>query len=90
VAGTYAKWWEDIRNYLLSLPKEKLSAGDAERYMDLLESTIQRAVVMDPHEVYAPYELYRTQGLEQRAFGIRWKYADDKWWFNEFDRQHLS
>ena len=88
LSGPYAACWEDIRHYLISLPKERLSDSATEHYMDFLESTTQTAPGMDHHEVYALYELYQTKGLEQRATGIRQKYAGDRWWFDEFDAQH--
>jgi hypothetical protein len=85
--GAYGICWEDIRHYLLRLPREKLPDSDTARYMDLLESTIQNnGETMQ--EAWKLYELYRTQGLEQRAAGIRQKYASEAWWFDDFDAHH--
>jgi hypothetical protein len=86
--GPYAICWEDIRHYLINLPKERLSNSATEHYMDFLESIIQSAAGMDHHEVYALYELYRTKGLEQRASGIRQKYPGHDSWFDDFDAHH--
>jgi hypothetical protein len=86
--GAYDICWEDIRHYVRSLPNEKLSTSDTERYMDLLERTIQENPEMDGHEVNALYELYRTKGLEQRASGIRQKYPGHDSWFDDFDARH--
>jgi hypothetical protein len=87
--GTYAKCWEDIRQYLLKLPPKKLSNGEMDRYMDLLEKTVQPVQGMSVHEAERLYELYRTQGLTKRASEVRRKYdKTDGWWFDDFDRNH--
>jgi len=87
--GTYAKCWEDIRQYLLRLPPKKFSNGEMDRYMDLLEKTVQPVQGMSVHEAEHLYELYRTKGLAERAHEIRRKYdKTDGWWFDDFDRNH--
>ena len=88
--GAYDYCWEDIRHYLLSLPNEKLASSDTQRYLDLLERTLQENSEMDGHEINALYELCRAKGLEQRAAGIRQKYTSHESWFNDFDAHHAK
>ena len=41
LVGTYTECWEDIRQYLMKKSPEELASGKFDRYMDLLEKTIQ-------------------------------------------------
>ena len=92
LVGTYGKCWEDIRQYLLKLAPEKLSGGELDRYMDLLEKTVRQ----DPgflgggvQEARSLYELYWTKGLAKRASKVRRQYdKTDGWWFDDFQRNH--
>ena len=83
--GTYAKCWEDIRQHLLQLPKDK--CAEMGKYMELLERMIQ-TTSMTSHDACSLYELYRTQGLKQRAKAIRRSYPSEGWWFDSFDEKH--
>ena len=92
--GTYAKCWEDIRQYLLKLPPEKLSGGEMDRYMDLLDKTV-RPVPGCPgccvEEARGLYELYWTKGLAKRASEVRRRYdKTEGWWFDDFQRNHQA
>ena len=94
LVGTYAKCWEDIRQYLLKLPPEKLVGGEMSGYMDLLDKTV-RPVPGCPGccvmEARSLYELYRIKGLTTRAAEIRHRYdKTDGWWFDDFDRDHST
>ena len=81
--GTYAKCWEDIRQHLLQLPKDR--CAEMGEYMDLLESMIQKTS-MTCYDASKLYELYRTQGLERRAKAIRRAYPSEGWLFDGVDR----
>jgi hypothetical protein len=89
--GTYSKCWEDIRQYLLKLPTEKLSAPENVRLVDLLDKTV-RPIPGCPtcaNESTSLYDLYRSKGLSKRASETRRRYgASQGWWFDEYDRTH--
>ena len=90
--GAYAKCWEDIRQYLLKLPPQKLSGGEMDRYMDLLDKTVRPFPGCPScyvQEARSLYELYWTKGLAKRASEIRRQYEKtDGWWFDEFNQHH--
>jgi hypothetical protein len=86
--GPYAKCWEDIRHYLLTLPKDKFSNRDLGRYMDILEHTLPTVSNTTVPEVRSLYELYKTKGLKGRARAIRRQYKVEREWFDDFDRKH--
>ena len=90
--GTYAKCWEDIRQYLLKLAPAELSNGEMDHYMDLLDKTV-RPLPGCPgccvQEARGLYELYWTKKLTKRASEVRRKYnKTDGWWFDDFERNH--
>jgi hypothetical protein len=90
--GTYARCWEDIRQYLLKLSPEKLSGGEMDPYLDLLNKTV-RPVPGCPgcsvQEARSLYELYWIKRLPQRLSQIRRQYdKTDGWWFDDFNQHN--
>ncbi len=92
LTGSYAKCWEDIRQYLLELPPEKLSGGAMDRYLDLLDKTVEPVPGCPGCGVAGArslYELYWTRGLTRRASEIRRRYdKTDGWWFDDFSQHN--
>lgn len=86
--GTYAKCWEDIRQYLLQQSPEALASGRFDSYMDLLEKTVRPVQGMTVQEANLLYALYSTKHLSKRATGLRQLYArSNGWWFDDYDQR---
>ena len=86
--GTYTKCWEDIRQYLLKKSPEELASGEFDRYMDLLEKTVQPVQGGAIQETHWLYQLYRSKNLAKRVGNLRNQYdKTESWWFDDFDRR---
>jgi len=90
LVGTYAKCWEDLRQYLLHQPKETLAGGTLDRFLDVLEKAV-RPVPGCPgcgvQESHWLYQLYWDQQRTQRAANLRRQYdKSDSWWFDEYSK----
>jgi len=90
--GTYSTCWQDIRQYLLGLPEARLSGGEMNRYLDLLETTVRPSpgcTGCAVPEARSLYELYWAKHLPERAAELRRRFdKTEGWWFDEFARQH--
>lgn len=90
LTGAYAKCWEDIRQYLLKQPPEKLAGGEMDRYLDLLEKTVQPVpgcAGCCVQEARWLYQLYWNKNLTLRVANLRRQYdKTDGWWFDDFNK----
>ena len=88
LTGTYTECWEDIRQYLLKKSPEELASGKFDRYMDLLENTVQPIQGGTVYPAKWLYELYSTKHLAKRAANLRQHYDNaNGWWFDDFDKR---
>ncbi|MCW5555698.1 MAG: hypothetical protein KIS67_26510 [Verrucomicrobiae bacterium] len=84
LVGAYVECWEAIRRYLAGLPPGRIASKDMAGYLDLLERTSRGS----RRGTCGLYELYRLKHLGKRASAIRRTYPNEKWWFDQFDREH--
>ncbi len=84
LVGAYAECWEALRRHLIGLPPDRSSSKEVAGYFDLLEQTSRGS----RRGAYGLFELYRLKHLGKRASAIRRAYPEEKWWFDQFDRDH--
>lgn len=84
LVGADAECWEALRRHLIGLPPDRTSSKEVAGYFDLLERTSRGS----RRGAYGLFELYRLKHLGKRASAIRRAYPEEKWWFDQFDREH--
>jgi hypothetical protein len=90
LTGAWLSCWEDVRHYLAALPPQKLAGSEMAPCLDLLADAIQTNLSISSPPAHEAYELFQTRGLAARAASIRRRFPADKWWFDDFDRQHAE